>query len=179
MQRFSEVEAALRAGRLCLSSVVEVAKVLTHENASEVLPRFYGLSSRDAAMVAVSIRPVEDAPRREVVTRVLRPAEAVTSASVAAPFGPETRLETATLAFRAPETPANETPRGPPNATERVPAPPVARRDVEPLDAEHVRLHLTVSRRFMAKLKEAKDALSHARPGASSEEVLEASRNTG
>jgi hypothetical protein len=45
---------------------------------------------------------------------------------------------------------------------------------VEPLDAGLVRLHLTVSRRLLAKLEAAKDALSHAKPGASSEEVLEA-----
>jgi hypothetical protein len=60
-QRFPEVEAALRDGRLCLSSVIEVAKVLTPENRTEVLPRFLGLSSRDAAFVAASIRPVENA----------------------------------------------------------------------------------------------------------------------
>ena len=151
VQRFPEVEAALRAGRLCLSSVVEVAKVLTHENAAEVLPRFYGLSSRDAAMVAVSIRPVENAPRREVVT-VRRTTAAARSDLAAARESPEPDPETPMLAFRAPETPANEATRAPAKATEPLPAPPVARRDVEPLDAEHVRLHLTVSRGFMAKL---------------------------
>src|SRR6266540_6840939 len=51
IQRFPEVEAALREGRLCLSSIVEVAKVLTPENVTEVLPRFFGLSRREAEMV--------------------------------------------------------------------------------------------------------------------------------
>ncbi len=51
----------------------------------------------------------------------------------------------------------------------------LARRDsVEPLDAERSRYHLTVSRRFLEKLAAAKDALSHAKPGASAEEILEA-----
>jgi 5-methylcytosine-specific restriction endonuclease McrA len=45
---------------------------------------------------------------------------------------------------------------------------------VKPLDAERSRYHLTVSRRFLAKLEAAKDALSHAMPLASSEEILEA-----
>jgi len=68
VRRFAEVEAALRQGRLCLSSVCELSKVITAENCAEVLPRFFGLSAREAAAVAVSIRPVADRPRRDVVT---------------------------------------------------------------------------------------------------------------
>src|SRR5919199_6232937 len=70
VQKFPEVEAALRDGRLCLSSVVELAKVLTAENRHQVLPRFFGLSRREAEAMAVSIRPIELAPRRDVVTVV-------------------------------------------------------------------------------------------------------------
>jgi hypothetical protein len=44
----------------------------------------------------------------------------------------------------------------------------------QPLDAERGRLHLTVSRAFVSKLDAAMDALSHAMPGASREEILEA-----
>lgn len=47
------------------------------------------------------------------------------------------------------------------------------RRDVaEPLSADLRRLHVTVSRRCLAKLEEARSALSHSHPGASAEEVL-------
>jgi len=67
VRRFPEVEAALREGRLCLSSVIELSKVVTPENAAEILPRFFGVSSREAAFVAASIRPVGEPPRREVV----------------------------------------------------------------------------------------------------------------
>src|SRR5215468_7690424 len=42
VQKYPEVEAALRVGRLCLSSVIEVAKVITAENAAEILLRFFG-----------------------------------------------------------------------------------------------------------------------------------------
>ena len=177
VQRYPEVEAALRAGRLCLSSVIEIAKVLTQENRAEVLPRFFGLSSREAALVAVSIRPVENPPRREVVTPLRAAASGATTRVERTPFPSPAREEAATLlSFRAPETPV--TPNGPaPAAPVHAAPPPVPLANastVEPLDAERVRLHITVSRRFLAKLEATKDALSHARPGASAEEVLEA-----
>src|SRR6266567_5761991 len=92
VQKYPEVEAALRSGDLCLSSVIELAKVLTPENAREVLPRFFGLSSRDAAFVAASIRPVENPPTREfIVTSVRNEATAVTiaAADFARPPPPE------------------------------------------------------------------------------------------
>jgi hypothetical protein len=44
---------------------------------------------------------------------------------------------------------------------------------IVPLDAELRRLHLTVSRRLLAKLEAARDALSHSHPGASLDVVLE------
>src|SRR5512138_2848555 len=76
IQRYPEVEARLRSGDLCLSSVVELGKVITPENSAEVLPKFLGLSSRDAAFVAASIRPVEDPPRREFFVTPVRSAAA-------------------------------------------------------------------------------------------------------
>jgi hypothetical protein len=154
IQKFPQVEPALRAGHLCLSTVTEVAKVVTAENADEVLPRFFGLSRREAAEVAVEIRPVEVIPRREVVTPLRAPAPArVTKA----PPGEDL--------FHPCETPIQIKPTPPP-------AP--SRDEVKPLDAELSRYHLTVSRSFLAKLAEAKDALSHALPGATTEQILEA-----
>jgi HNH endonuclease len=44
---------------------------------------------------------------------------------------------------------------------------------IEPLDAECVRLHMTVSRGFLAKLDAVKGALSHSRPGANAEAAIE------
>ncbi len=43
-----------------------------------------------------------------------------------------------------------------------------------PVTAELSRLHVTVSHRFLEKLEAARAALSHARPGATAEEILEA-----
>src|SRR5512133_253903 len=63
IQAFPEVEAALRAGNLCLSTVNELARVLTPENREQVLPRFFGLSRREAEAVAASLRPAAPALR--------------------------------------------------------------------------------------------------------------------
>ncbi len=171
IQRFPEVEAAVRKGDLCLSTVVEIAKVITPENRDEVLPRFFGLSRREAEMVAVSIRPIEAAPRREVVTAV-RAAPAAAGPVARAGERPSSPAAAAVaLELRPAETPAvaANTPKAAPE-----PAAPARRDSVEPLDAEWSRLHVTVSRRFLAKLEAAKDALSHANPGASTEEILAA-----
>ncbi|ACG72140.1 HNH nuclease [Anaeromyxobacter sp. K] len=172
IQRYPAIEGALREGKLCLSSVCELAKVVTTENCAEVLPRFYGLSSRDAAEVAASIRPVENPPRREVIVPIRGACSAATGAS-----GPA-----APLLFRAPETPV-------PSGVEAAGHPESARSapvelravtsatnasSVDWLDGDQARMHLTVSKAFLKKLEAARDALSHAMPGASREHVLEA-----
>jgi len=173
IQRHREVEAALRSGQLCLSSIIELAKVLTTENAAEVLPRFFGLSRREAADVAVSIRPVGNPPLREVVSAV-RPAAARThtpldqhpAASPPDPVTTGTLLRPAELATAA-SSHGHHVAAPRPASAEKPSA-------VEPIDTERARLHITVSRRLLAKLEAAKAALSHSHPGASSEEVLEA-----
>jgi len=85
VRRFADVEAGLREGRLCLSSVCELSKVITAENCADVLPRFFGLSAREAAAVAVSIRPVADPPRRDVVTSLRPVTRLAADAGMAAP----------------------------------------------------------------------------------------------
>jgi hypothetical protein len=106
---------------------------------------------------------------REVI-RALQPAVAVATIPL------ERRPPVASADAGVPVRPAEVACPTVPPATSGAapPMPEVARSTVEPLDAERVRLHLTVSRRLLAKLEAAKDALSHAKPGASSEEVLEA-----
>ena len=68
--RFPEVVEPLRDGRLCLTSVVELARVMTEENRCHVLPRFFYRSKQEAREVAVEIRPAAVVPRRAVVTEV-------------------------------------------------------------------------------------------------------------
>jgi len=174
VQRFPDVIEPLRDGRLCITSVVELARVLTQENRAQVLPRFFNLSKREAAEVAAEIRPVENAPRREVVTavRVAAPAPRATEpAPLLVPAegstGSGVQLEGRPHANSARPSPAmmSQAP---------VPPAPKERAVAEPLTADLRRLHVTVSRGFLAKLDAARSALSHARPGASAEEILEA-----
>ena len=67
VRRFPEIVEPLRDGRLCITSVVEVAKVLTADNRHEVLPRFFQRSRRDARAVAAALQP-SAAPHRDVIT---------------------------------------------------------------------------------------------------------------
>src|SRR6266511_4355156 len=93
----ADVEAALRAGELCLSTVNELARVLTPENRAEVLPRFFRLSRPEAEAVAASLRPAEVVPIRDVITAirpaapVLRPATAQAAVPAASPASPTPR----------------------------------------------------------------------------------------
>jgi hypothetical protein len=167
LPRFPEVEAALREGKLCLSAVGELSRVLTEQNRAEVLPRFFGRSSREAREVAAALAPRAEVPRREVVTVLpARPAPAVESASPPSVPGPALTLEAA-AAPQAASLRAREV--GPTHPARALP-----RDEAEPLDADLRRLHVTVSRRLLEKLDRARDGLSHALPGATAEQVLEA-----
>ena len=73
IQKYPAVIEPLRDGRLCLTSVVELSKVLTRENLAEVLPRFFHLSKREAKDITAELRPDEAVPRRAVVTAVRPP----------------------------------------------------------------------------------------------------------
>jgi len=72
IQRLPEVVEPLRDGRLCLTSICELAKVITAENRAEVLPRFFHTSKQEAKAVAAEIAPREAAPHRAVVTAAAR-----------------------------------------------------------------------------------------------------------
>jgi 5-methylcytosine-specific restriction endonuclease McrA len=163
IQQFPVVETALRQGRLCLSSVCELAKVVTPENVVEVLPRFFGLSRREAEAVAASIRPAAAIPQREVVTPVRATVLAGDVRREIAPAEPTvTEFHPGELASRMDlvlTPPAAAAAARPPDSE-------------QPLTAELSRFHITVSRRFMETLEQTKDALSHSHPGGSTEEIL-------
>jgi 5-methylcytosine-specific restriction endonuclease McrA len=144
--RFPEVAEPLRDGRLCLSSTLPLAKVMTEANRSEVLPKFFHCSKQEAKQVAVEIMPAAVVPRRTVVTEIPPPAKSTTT-----PVHPGELLA-------APPEPAREP----------------ARTVVEPLTSTMSRLHLTVSRVFVGKLKKARAGQAHVQPGAEDEQVLEA-----
>ena len=169
---------------------MELAKVLTPENREEVLPRFFQLSKREAKAVSAELRPDEAAPHRDVVTTARVPGVA---AGLVAPAGAEPgRAEEsvhpdephrANLPQGAERNPVradesvhpDEPHRANFSQTELPRSAPQARPSTaEPLTADLSRLHVTVSRRFLEKLEAARAALSHARPGAGAEAILEA-----
>jgi len=76
IQTFPEVVAPFQQGKLCITTVVELARVITPGNSTDVLPRFFYLSKQEAKAVAVEICPAAVVPRREVVTKVVTEVEA-------------------------------------------------------------------------------------------------------
>jgi hypothetical protein len=175
LQDFPELVEPLRQGRLCLTTMGELAKVLTEANREEVLPRFLGISTRDAKEVVAELKPRPSPPMRTVVTPlapVRRVEEAhslfatpTSAASIAGPGGllQQSPANTDPGSLWAPKAPGTEPARVEPR-----------RDDVDPLTAELSRLSTTVSRRFLQKLKSARAGLGHALPGATTEQVLEA-----
>src|SRR6267143_3679697 len=167
VRRFPEIVEPLRDGRLCITSIVHLARVLTPENRREMLPRFFQRSKREAMAVAVALQPASAATHRDVVP-ALRPGLAAgwTAVSSAAPAEVVASASSSAAAAVQPVEPGV-------TAASLVPKP--ARRDAaEPLTADLSRLHITVSRRFLEKLQAARAALSHSRPSASAEDILEA-----
>jgi hypothetical protein len=146
IQKFPEVVGPFREGKLCITTVVELARVITPENSADVLPRFFYLSKQEAKAVAVEICPAAVVPRREVVTKVVTEVP---------------RAE----AFHLCETPLAHVVQAAPQA---VPM------QLDPLTPNLQRLHMTVSKQFIDKLEAARKGQGHAQPGASAEKVIEA-----
>ena len=142
--RFPEVVEPLRDGRLCLSSILALAKVITEANRHEVLPLFFHRSREEANAIAAEIAPAEAVPSRTVVTVLLNPAPVNSGTS---PIHPVNFLAA-----------AGEAPRT----------------LVEPLTATRSRIHLTVSRDLLAKLRKARSGQSHVQPDATDEQVIDA-----
>ncbi len=151
--RFPELAEPLRDGRLCMSNVPQLAKVMTEGNRGTVVAKFF-CSKQEARQVVAEILPAEVVPTRTVVTVVplLAPAE---PASVG--VQPVERDRTHPEGMR--------------------PVTEVRRTVVEPLTRQESRMHVTVSPAFLALLKKAKAGQGHVQPGATDEQVLTAARH--
>jgi hypothetical protein len=156
-QKFPEIIEALRAGNLCLTTVVELSKILTAENGAALLPRFAGVSKREANEIVAEVNP-EPAPERTVVT-------AIPALPLRAPDRDQVLLGQPSTSMPTPTIPTQEV------------RPPLAARApvtyVEAKTATLSRMHITVSRSVTKKLAAARDALSHSHPGASDSDILE------
>ncbi|BDG04452.1 HNH endonuclease [Anaeromyxobacter oryzae] len=167
IQEVPAVGDALGEGRLCLTSIVEAARVVTAQNWETVLPRFFGLSRREAMEVVAELQPHPAPPTRTIVSPVrTAPSEVAAGPAFARPALP---LEVGPAGNCTPGSSSELTDREV-NTSARTHRPA----EVVPLTADLRRFHLTVSDRFLEKLQAARDALAHARPGATEEELLEA-----
>jgi 5-methylcytosine-specific restriction endonuclease McrA len=152
VQRYPEMVEPLREGKLCITVVLELARVITPENSAIVLPQFFHRSKQEAKAIAVEISPAAVIPRREVVTGLplvssprsgrVQPVELAASDIVHRAQGPGTT--------------------------------PAAPMQLEPLTPDLRRIHMTVSKQFIDKLDAARKGQGHALPGASAEKVIEA-----
>ena len=161
VQGFPEVVAPLRDGRLCITSVVELAKVLTPENRASVIPRFFHCSKQEARVVVAELVPTPAPALRAVVTALPLATEAAPAGSPAETSSQTVRPAELAVGMKAPAV-------APP------PPPEPPRDEAVPMTAQLSRLHVTVSRDFLAKLEAARLALSHSVPNATIEDVLEA-----
>ncbi len=149
--RFPEIAEPLRDGRLCMSNVPQLAKVMTEANRATVVAKFFHCSKQEARQVVAEILPAEVVPTRTVVTVVplLAPGEPG-PASVQPVERDRNRPE--------PARPALE----------------MRRTAVAPLTRTETRIHVTVTPAFVTLLKKAKAGQSHVQPGATDEQVLTA-----
>ena len=68
VERFPEIVEPLRDGRLCLSNVPQLARVMTEENRATMPTKFFHCSKQEARQVVAEILPAEVVPTRTVVT---------------------------------------------------------------------------------------------------------------
>ncbi len=190
IQEIPGIVEPLRRGDLCLTSIIEAARVVTPENWQAVLPRFYGLSRREAMGVVAELQPHPAPPLRTVVTPVRSAQAARIDAPAPQAFAlvdagdprvlPEARASSegyslivtspgeVEVTAHSPSAPLPMPPVAPPGQLE------VEALTVEPLTADLSRLHVTVSKDLLRKLEEVRDAMSHTMPGATDAELLEA-----
>jgi hypothetical protein len=193
--QFPEAVEPIRDGRLCLSNVVQLAKVVTRDNVETVLPRFFGISKDEAKAIVAELCPAEAPPLRELVT-IVRPAPTPAAPRSPSPGpGSPGERDAGWLANLPPE-PAP--PASPLPALSRAASPgdlaaaaaspaafamsrptassgssPREREVVEPLTADLRRVHVTLSKALLAKLDAARAALSHVIPDGDTEAVLD------
>ncbi len=173
VQRCPEVVEPIRHGKLCLTTVVEVARVVTPENAREVLPRFFGLSRREAQELAAELQPREAPPIRDVVT-VARRATIAPALPLAARVEPDLGQKVSRETTAPENLSVEDRQPAPAAAPSTAPASRPAPDAVEPLTAELTRIHVTLPRRVLQKAEAARAALSHSKPGTGLAEIIEA-----
>jgi 5-methylcytosine-specific restriction endonuclease McrA len=161
LRRFPRLEAALRDGRLCLSTASKLAPILTEENVDEVVRRaaFKTTSEVDQLVAALHPRPAPAQGVRKLPQPQLNRTEHMSVASPAphmAPTGTTPALAPAPPETGRVEAACSDTPAAPPHT------PPEPHRvEVRPLDAALYSLRVTLDASTKADLDTLASLLSH------------------
>ncbi len=159
-----------------MSTLGEIRKVITPDNAAEILPRFFHCSAREAKEISAAIAPDAAPARKDFITNIRAVRRTFSTRAEPAPIGVVQTSEPAanTSPPARAETDVPLLQHSGASAALRILAPLPPPEEVRPLTAELRRLHVTVTKQWVEKLEAAKAALSHSIPSGSSEMVLEA-----
>ncbi len=156
LRRLPRLAEALRDGRLSLSTVTLLGRVLTEENREEVVARAAYLTKAETEHLVVSLQP-RTAPKEGL--RLLSPKAASSPSSAA-------QLSSAALPRETP--PPQQEPPTLTNPPDRGCSPAIARRasraSLEPMSADTYSLRATVDSAFKKELDELKGLLAHKFP---------------
>ena len=157
LRRFPGLEAPLADGRLCLSTVTILGRILTEENLDELVLRASNLSQEETEHLVATVRPLP-APR-EGIRKLPAPAPA-SAPSPSPPPSPETTSAASALA------PAERAGLSVPPPLELAPPParPVPRPTVEPVSADRWSVRFTIDSAQKAELERLQALLSHELP---------------
>ena len=145
LREFPALEAPLRDGRLCLTTVVTLRPVLTRENLDQIIARAGYLSDDETGYLVASLRPGQ-APR-EGIRKLPVPAPAAVSTE-RAPGPAAPTAEPAMLALQqVPDAPA---------------PPPRRRETLQPVSAELYSLRVDMTPEFKTDLERLRQLRSHA-----------------
>lgn len=169
LRKFPQLAGPLGDGRLCLSTLGSLGKVLTEENADDLIARSAWLTMEETEQLVASVRPVtppRDGLRRlpdPAVRPAGEPAPPASSSPIGLPGG-EGREGAAVAGPLCSALPTSSLP---------VPARPPSRPTLEPVSADRWSLRVTLSAAQKEDLDTLRALLSHEVPDGDLEAVLE------
>ena len=177
LRRFPRLEAPLRDGRLCLSTVALLGQVLTEENLDELVGRAAFLTKAEVDHLVASVRPraaPQDGIRRIAEARAAIESTAraperqpfLLAAPIVAPAPARNALPTADVAAgrNGPALPALAPPPIEPRSAPRV--------EVRAVSQDHWSLRVTLDTGLREDIETLRTLLSHKLPGGDLAEVL-------
>jgi hypothetical protein len=160
LRRFPSLEAPLRDGRLCLSTVNLLAPVLTDDNLADLVARAAFLSKVDTEKLVASIRP-RVAPADGIRRMPSAAAPSTPAMSAAAPSTPAMSAAAPSSGTEAPAAPLSLTAAASPVGSSCS----TARPELRPVSGETYSLRVTLDEQAKAELDALVALLSHSKRG--------------